>query len=90
MTQGELAKLADLSTSQISNFERGEFAPSLDALEKIATALRVKLPHLLQFELLDGDRSRIEQMLKLIAADLEFAIGALRLLTKRSETRRRT
>jgi transcriptional regulator with XRE-family HTH domain len=32
MTQGELGQLAELSSSQISNIERGAFAPSFDAL----------------------------------------------------------
>jgi transcriptional regulator with XRE-family HTH domain len=97
LTQGDVARSADLSTSQISNIERGEFAPSLDALEKIARALKIKRPHLFQFDLLDGDRDRVEQMLKLISvaetlrpADLEFATDVLRLLSKRSEIRRKT
>jgi len=44
LTQAELARSADLSTSQISNIERGEFAPSVEALEKIARGLKLRLP----------------------------------------------
>jgi transcriptional regulator with XRE-family HTH domain len=92
MTQGELARLANLSTSQISNIERGEFAPSLEALEKITRALRMKLPHLFQFDLADRDQARTEQLVKLMTlgenlrpADLEFAIEMVRLVARRSK-----
>jgi transcriptional regulator with XRE-family HTH domain len=92
LTQGELGRLAELSTSQISNIERGEYAPSIDALEKIARALRVKLPELFGFDLLDGDRARLDQQLKFIAlanslkpADLELAVGIVRLIARRSK-----
>lgn len=94
MTQGELGHLAEISTSQISNIERGEFAPSLDALEKIAHALGVKLPHLFQFDLISGDADRTEQLLKLLALgeslkapDLEFAIAMMRLILRRSQNK---
>jgi transcriptional regulator with XRE-family HTH domain len=56
LIQSELARSADLSTSQISNIERGEFAPSIEALEKIARTLKVRLPALFQFDLLPAIR----------------------------------
>jgi transcriptional regulator with XRE-family HTH domain len=97
LTQGELSQATGLSTSQISNIERGEFAPSVDALERIARALRVKLPQIFQFDLLEGDRSKIERQLKVIAlvnslkpADLDLAIGILQLLSRRSKADRST
>jgi transcriptional regulator with XRE-family HTH domain len=94
LTQGELARSADLSTSQISNIERGEFAPSLEALEKIARALKLKLPALFQFDLIPSDHARLDQQLKLLAlsnalspADLSFAIEIIRLISKRSKAK---
>jgi transcriptional regulator with XRE-family HTH domain len=95
LTQSELAKLSGLSASQISNIERGEFAPSLEAIEKISRALRLKIPTLFQFDLVPNDRARLDHQLELLAlsndlsaADLSFAIGVVRLISQRSKAAR--
>lgn len=50
LTQEELAKMTDLSTSFISSLERGINAPSFESLESIAKALGVKVGDLFRFE----------------------------------------
>jgi len=42
LRQGDLAKLAGLSTTTIVNIEKGYFMPTLNTLNKIAKALRLK------------------------------------------------
>lgn len=43
MTQTDLAKLTGTKQSNISRFESGNYNPSLEFLEKVATALGKKL-----------------------------------------------
>ncbi len=50
MTQAKLSEEADLSVDSISRIERGDRAPSLESLEKIAEALRVDPAELLNFK----------------------------------------
>lgn len=52
MTQAILAEKTNLSVDSISRIERGERAPSLESVEKISDALKVKLSELFNF---DGD-----------------------------------
>lgn len=49
MTQAKLAEGADLSVDSISRIERGDRAPSLGSLEKIAEALGIDPGELLNF-----------------------------------------
>ena len=49
LTQEELAKRTNLSTSFISNLERGVNAPSFETLESIAEALGVSVKDLVDF-----------------------------------------
>ena len=49
LTQEELAKRTNLSTSFISNLERGVNAPSFETLESIAEALGVSVKDLFDF-----------------------------------------
>lgn len=51
LSQGELAKLIDVHTSQISRWENGERQPSLNQLMTIARALGVTLDYLLNANL---------------------------------------
>jgi len=46
MTQEDLAEKVNLSRAYIGYIEQGRNTPSLETLEKIAKALRVKLPDL--------------------------------------------
>lgn len=46
LTQEELAKRTNLSTSFISNLERGLNAPSFESLERLAKALGVSVREL--------------------------------------------
>jgi transcriptional regulator with XRE-family HTH domain len=50
MTQAKLAGKANLSVDQISRIERGERAPSLESIEKIAYALKIKSAELFNFD----------------------------------------
>ena len=50
MTQAKLSEEADLSIDSISRIERGDRAPSLESLEKVAEALGVDPAELLNFK----------------------------------------
>jgi transcriptional regulator with XRE-family HTH domain len=50
LTQEELAERADISVSFLSMIERGERAPHLETLLRIASALQVGVGELFQFE----------------------------------------
>jgi transcriptional regulator with XRE-family HTH domain len=50
MTQEELAGMAEISVSFLSMIERGQRAPHLETLEKIASALQLPLAELFNFE----------------------------------------
>jgi transcriptional regulator with XRE-family HTH domain len=50
MTQARLAEITGLSVDSISRIERGERAPSLESIEKISDALKVRASELLNFE----------------------------------------
>ena len=49
MTQAKLAEKSNLSIDSISRIERGDRAPSLESLEKIAEALGIDPAELLNF-----------------------------------------
>lgn len=48
-TQEELAERADLSVQFVGFIERGQAKPTLDSLEKLAKALRVRIEDLFRF-----------------------------------------
>ena len=48
LSQEKLAEKADLHTNYVGDIERGEENVSLDALVRLATALRVKVAELVQ------------------------------------------
>ena len=50
MTQARLAEKTNLSVDSISRIERGERAPSLESVEKISIALKVKPAELFNFD----------------------------------------
>ena len=50
MTQARLAEITNLSVDSISRIERGERAPSLESIEKISDALKVRSSELFNFE----------------------------------------
>ena len=49
LTQAQLAELADLSVDEIGAIERAISTPTLVTLDKLATALKIPLAHLLDF-----------------------------------------
>jgi transcriptional regulator with XRE-family HTH domain len=49
MTQSEIATRAGLSTNYFARIERGDATPSIDALEEIVNALKVKSSEILPF-----------------------------------------
>jgi len=50
ITQAKLAEITNLSVDSISRIERGERAPSLDSIEKISIALKVRPSELFNFD----------------------------------------
>jgi transcriptional regulator with XRE-family HTH domain len=50
MTQAKLAEKTNLSVDSISRIERGERAPSLESIEKISNALKIKSSELFNFD----------------------------------------
>ncbi|MBU1054525.1 MAG: helix-turn-helix transcriptional regulator [Proteobacteria bacterium] len=50
MTQAKLAEKTNLSVDLISRIERGERAPSLETIEKLSNALKIRLSELLNFD----------------------------------------
>jgi len=50
MTQAKLAEKTNLSVDQISRIERGECAPSLESIEKISNALKIRSSELFNFD----------------------------------------
>lgn len=50
ITQAKLAEKTNLSVDSISRIERGERAPSLESIEKISNALKIRMSELFNFE----------------------------------------
>lgn len=61
MTQEELAEKAEISVSFLSMIERGERAPHIETLAKIAYALQVPLTELFSF---DSDPEKLDALYK--------------------------
>lgn len=61
MSQEDLAEMANISVSFLSMIERGERAPQLETVGKIARALDVPVAELFSF---DGDPERVEPLFK--------------------------
>ena len=50
MTQASLAEKTNLSVDSISRIERGERAPSLETIEKLSSALKIRMSELFNFD----------------------------------------
>ena len=50
ITQARLAEKTNLSIDSISRIERGERAPSLESIEKISNALKIRMSELFNFD----------------------------------------
>lgn len=61
MTQEELAEKAEISVSFLSMIERGERAPHLETLAKLAMALQVPITELFSF---DSDPDKVDALYK--------------------------
>lgn len=61
MTQEDLAEKAEISVSFLSMIERGERAPHLETVAKLASALQVPLTELFSF---DGDPEKLDALFK--------------------------
>lgn len=61
MTQEELAEKAEISVSFLSMIERGERAPHLETLSKVAAALQVPMTELFSF---DADPEKVDALYK--------------------------
>lgn len=74
LTQAGLAELANLAPHTISRIERGEQSPSLEALDRLAGALGVVLPVLVDVDGAlsgSGGGDAVEQVLAALPADLD-------------------
>lgn len=49
LTQQEVAEKADLSTNYYARIERAEVSPSIESLEKLVKALKIKSSDILPF-----------------------------------------
>jgi transcriptional regulator with XRE-family HTH domain len=47
ITQGQLGEMAKVTSTCISNYERGAYSPTIHALQRIANALGVRLTQLI-------------------------------------------
>lgn len=61
MTQEDLAEKSEISVSFLSMIERGERAPHMETLAKLATALDVPLTELFSF---DSDPEKLDALYK--------------------------
>jgi transcriptional regulator with XRE-family HTH domain len=50
MTQARLAEKTNLSVDSISRIERGERAPSVESIEKISHAMKIRMSELFNFD----------------------------------------
>ena len=66
ITQEGLAEKAGLSINFIGLFERGKNAPSLKTLQKIASALGVKIEELFRFEKKESADEKAKALRKLV------------------------
>jgi transcriptional regulator with XRE-family HTH domain len=74
MSQEELAELIDVEPRDMSRIEVGKSYPSLDRLERIATALKLPLKDFFEFMHLEesDERARdIEKMVKDLGEDYQ-------------------
>ncbi|MEW6618834.1 MAG: helix-turn-helix transcriptional regulator [bacterium] len=70
MSQSKLAELTDFSDNFIGLIERGQRAPSLEGLEKIASALKVEIKELFSFSGAAEKNIKEEQLISKISAFL--------------------
>lgn len=90
-TQAALADNADLSLDMIGRLERGQVAPSLDTVERLAVALSISPASLLGGELAavsDGAKgqvlARLNGMLSTLSAkDLEWVESLIKVAMRR-------
>lgn len=80
MTQDDLAEEIGVDPKHLSRIEVGRSYPSLDALERIATALRVDIRDFFDFEHLDRNADQIKKELGLLLQDMD--VETLRLFFK--------
>ena len=57
LTQAEVAERAGISRTNISRFESGKYNPTLDMLEKLATAMHLDISVTLDFKKMDGEHN---------------------------------
>ena len=67
LTQEDLAERADISVSFLSMIERGERAPHIETLIRVATALDVSISELFMFAQGNEDPKVLDPMLKPLA-----------------------
>jgi len=65
LTQEKLAEIVGIGTPNISYIENGRFAPSIETLQKIATALKVQPYELYKF---NNTKTKQEIILEIVSA----------------------
>ena len=92
LSQGELAKRADLQPSAVSQFETGSRKPSFDNIRRLANALRVSTDYLLgrvsEEEALAGVDTLFRHLDQLTSDDLDTAEDFLVFLAEKGRKRR--
>jgi transcriptional regulator with XRE-family HTH domain len=93
LSQGDLAGRAGLPPSSIAHFESGSRKPSFDTLRKLANALEVTTDYLLgradDPALAEAGDPLYRDVGKLTAGDRELAKDFLKMLTERSQAKRK-
>lgn len=72
LTQEQLAELVGIGTANISYIENGKFAPSMDTLDKLSTALDVYPYELYMFEHLKSAEELKEELFNALNSDEEL------------------
>lgn len=65
LTQEELSELINIEVPSLSNIERGKFAPSIETLQKLSSALGVKIWEFYYFDTLTNSEM-IEEINKIL------------------------
>ncbi len=92
LTQAQLAEMIDTAVETISRLERGVSVPSLRTIEKISTALHVRIRELLDFEFPLHKKPSVRESEKLLALlqtkrpeDIRMAYRILRTIFEQIE-----
>ena len=72
LSQGELAKILQVSPSAVGMYEQGRREPSAELLVRLARVLEVSVDYLLTGQPLPGEREKIEEMTEQAVSDAQL------------------